>query len=91
MKSIVVYSDGTGQDGGVRPEQRISNIYKLYWTSRNHPGNAIEPHEQVAFYDAGLGTDIGATAITAPVRFVEKNAAADKAEFAAKAAAKPAE
>jgi aminoglycoside 2'-N-acetyltransferase I len=71
-KNVVVFSDGTGQDGGVRPEQRISNIYKLYWASRNHPGNAVEPHEQVAFYDAGLGTDIGATAITAPVRFVQK-------------------
>jgi uncharacterized protein (DUF2235 family) len=27
---------------------------------------------QVAFYDAGLGTDIGATALTAPVRLVQK-------------------
>lgn len=71
-KNIVVYSDGTGQDGGVRPEQRISNVYKLYRASRNHPDNAIEPHQQVAFYDPGLGTDIGATALTAPVRFVQK-------------------
>ena len=71
-KNVVVFSDGTGQDGGVRPEQRISNIYKLYWASRNHPANAIEPRDQVAFYDAGLGTDIGATAVTAPVRFVQK-------------------
>ena len=71
-KNIVVYSDGTGQDGGVRPEQRISNVYKLYWTSRNHPANAIDPSEQVAFYDPGLGTDIGATALTAPVRFIQK-------------------
>jgi uncharacterized protein (DUF2235 family) len=71
-KNIVVYSDGTGQDGGVRPEQRISNVYKLYVASHVHPGNAIDPHEQVAFYDPGLGTDIGATALTAPVRFVQK-------------------
>ncbi|MBN8990647.1 MAG: DUF2235 domain-containing protein [Rhizobiales bacterium] len=71
-KNIVVFSDGTGQDGGVRPEQRISNIYKLYWTSRNHPGNAMDPHGQVSFYDAGLGTDIGSTAMTAPVRFAQK-------------------
>jgi hypothetical protein len=26
-RNIVVFSDGTGQDGGARPEQRISNIY----------------------------------------------------------------
>lgn len=71
-KNIVVYSDGTGQDGGVRPEQRISNVYKMYRASRVHPDNAISPAEQVAFYDPGLGTDIGATAMTAPVRFIQK-------------------
>ena len=71
-KNIVVYSDGTGQDGGVRPEQRISNIYKLDRASRNHPDNEIDPARQVPCYDAGLGTDIGATAMTAPVRFVQK-------------------
>lgn len=71
-KNIVIYSDGTGQDGGVRPEQRISNVYKMYRASRVHPDNAINPAEQVAFYDPGLGTDIGATAMTAPVRFIQK-------------------
>jgi uncharacterized protein (DUF2235 family) len=71
-KNIVVYSDGTGQDGGVRPEQRVSNVYKLYRASRVSPDNCIDPNEQVAFYDPGLGTDIGATALTAPVRFVQK-------------------
>jgi hypothetical protein len=71
-KNIVVFSDGTGQDGGARPEQRISNIYKMYRASRDHADDAIDPSEQVAFYDAGLGTDIGATALTSPVRFVQK-------------------
>jgi uncharacterized protein (DUF2235 family) len=71
-KNIVVFSDGTGQDGGARPEQRISNIYKMYRVSRDHPDNAIDPSGQIVFYDAGLGTDIGATALTAPVRFVQK-------------------
>jgi uncharacterized protein (DUF2235 family) len=71
-KNIVVFSDGTGQDGGVRPEQRISNVYKMYRVCRSGPENAIDPAAQVAFYDAGLGTDIGATAMTAPVRFVQK-------------------
>jgi uncharacterized protein (DUF2235 family) len=69
-KNIVVFSDGTGQDGGGRPEQRISNIYKMYRISSDHPDNAIDPSEQVAY--AGLGTDIGATALAAPVRFVQK-------------------
>ena len=71
-KNIVVFSDGTGQDGGVRPEQTMSNVYKLYRASRVGPQNVIDPREQVAFYDPGLGTDIGATALTAPVRFVQK-------------------
>jgi uncharacterized protein (DUF2235 family) len=56
-KNIVVFSDGTGQSGGVRPEQRLSNIYKLYRACRIDPLNDIDPAEQVAFYDAGLGTD----------------------------------
>ncbi|MCA1393866.1 MULTISPECIES: DUF2235 domain-containing protein [unclassified Bradyrhizobium] len=71
-KNVVVFSDGTGQDGGARPEQRISNIYKMYRISRDHADTAIDPSKQVVFYDAGLGTDIGATALTAPVRFVQK-------------------
>lgn len=71
-KNIVIYSDGTGQDGGARPEQRISNIYKMYRVSRNHADTAIDPAKQVVFYDAGLGTDIGATAFIAPLRFVQK-------------------
>ena len=44
----------------------------MYLGSRDHPDDAIDPSEQVAFYDAGLGTDIGATSLTAPVRFVQK-------------------
>jgi uncharacterized protein (DUF2235 family) len=71
-KNIVVYSDGTCQDGGVRPEQRVSNVYKMYRASRTGPENPINPNDQVAFYDAGLGTDIGATALTAPWRFIQK-------------------
>ena len=71
-KNIVVFSDGTGQDGGVRPEQRVSNVYKIYRACRNGAENSIDPQEQVSFYDPGLGTDIGSTALTAPVRFVQK-------------------
>jgi uncharacterized protein (DUF2235 family) len=71
-KNIVVYSDGTGQDGGIRPEQRVSNIYKMYRGSRVSFENAIDPAAQVTMYDPGLGTDIGATALTAPRRFLQK-------------------
>ncbi|MBA9061610.1 uncharacterized protein (DUF2235 family) [Methylobacterium fujisawaense] len=71
-KNIVVFSDGTGQDGGIRPEQRVSNVYKMYRSAKVGPETGIDPAAQVAFYDPGLGTDAGATAITAPVRFLQK-------------------
>jgi hypothetical protein len=56
-RNIVVFSDGTGQDGGVRPDQRLSNVYKLYRATRIGPDSPIDPAEQIAFYDPGLGTD----------------------------------
>ncbi len=71
-KNIVVFSDGTGQDGGVRPEQRVSNIYKMYRASRVSFDSGIDPVAQVTMYDPGLGTDIGATALSAPGRFFQK-------------------
>lgn len=71
-KNIVVYSDGTGQDGGVRVEQRISNVFKMYRASRVHPETAIDPAEQVCFYDAGLGTDSGAKGLTGLMRRIDK-------------------
>lgn len=59
-KNVVVYSDGTGQDGGVRPDQRLSNVYKMYRATRVGPDSVIDPATQVAFYDPGLGTDADA-------------------------------
>ncbi|MBI4128295.1 MAG: DUF2235 domain-containing protein [Parcubacteria group bacterium] len=46
-KNIVVFSDGTGQEGGVGPN---TNVYKLF--------NMVldRSPEQIAFYDRGLGT-----------------------------------
>jgi uncharacterized protein (DUF2235 family) len=55
-KNILIFSDGTGQIGGLKPDQRLSNIYKLYRASRPGVDSSIDPAEQVAFYDAGLGT-----------------------------------
>ncbi len=47
-KNIVIFSDGTGQEGG---KGNPTNVYKLF--------NMIKDRtpEQVAFYDPGLGTD----------------------------------
>ena len=50
-KSILIFSDGTGQIGGMRPDQRLSNIYKMYRAMRPGPDSPISPHEQVCFYE----------------------------------------
>ena len=71
-KNIVVFADGTGQAGGVRAEQRLTNIYKLYRASRVGPDNDVWPTEQVAFYDAGLGTDDDVTGWLKVVRWGRK-------------------
>jgi uncharacterized protein (DUF2235 family) len=55
-KSIIIFSDGTGQAGGLRPDENRSNIYKLYRATRCGPDTDIDPHEQLTFYDAGLGS-----------------------------------
>lgn len=56
-KNILVFSDGTGQVGGLRPDQHLSNVYKLYRASRTGPDSPIDPAQQIAFYDAGLGSE----------------------------------
>lgn len=55
-KNILIFSDGTGQAGGSKPDQHLSNIYKLYRATRVGPDNSVNPDNQLAFYDAGLGT-----------------------------------
>lgn len=54
-KNILIFSDGTGQIGGIHPDQKLSNVYKLYRAMRPGPSSPIKPTEQVAFYDPGLG------------------------------------
>ena len=55
-KNIIIFSDGTGQVGGLRPDERRSNVYKLYRSTRCGPDTDINPAEQVTYYDAGLGS-----------------------------------
>lgn len=50
QKSILIYSDGTGQAGGDNPIH-WTNVYRLYKFTRD-----ISP-AQIAFYDPGLGSD----------------------------------
>jgi uncharacterized protein (DUF2235 family) len=55
-KNILIFSDGTGQAGGLTPDQNLSNIYKLYRATRCGPENDIDPSQQLTFYDPGLGS-----------------------------------
>ncbi|HEV7252674.1 MAG TPA: DUF2235 domain-containing protein [Mesorhizobium sp.] len=54
-KNIVIFSDGTGQAGGLLPDEARSNVYKLFRACRVCPDTAVNPREQLAFYDVGLG------------------------------------
>ncbi len=55
-RNIVIFSDGTGQRGGLLFDERRSNIYKLYRATRCSPNSSINPAEQLAYYDPGIGT-----------------------------------
>ena len=44
-KNILIFSDGTGQEGGLTPNERISNIYKLYRATRVGPELSIDPEK----------------------------------------------
>jgi hypothetical protein len=55
-KSIVIFSDGTGQAGGINFDETRTNVYKLYRACRVGPDTPVNPAEQVAFYDPGLGS-----------------------------------
>jgi hypothetical protein len=46
-KNIIIYSAGTGQVGGRRPDENRSNIYKLYRTTRCGPDTDSDPREQL--------------------------------------------
>jgi uncharacterized protein (DUF2235 family) len=56
-RNIVVFADGTGQRGGIFFDENRSNIYKLYRATRCGPEYSVNPAEQLAFYDPGVGTD----------------------------------
>jgi hypothetical protein len=55
-RNILVFSDGTGQVGGYDFDEDRTNVYKLYRATRVAPDSCIDPNEQAAFYDPGLGS-----------------------------------
>ncbi|TAK47203.1 MAG: DUF2235 domain-containing protein [Xanthobacteraceae bacterium] len=55
-KNILVFADGTGNKGGLLPDESRTNVYKLYRATRGGPDSIIDPHKQLAFYVPGIGT-----------------------------------
>jgi uncharacterized protein (DUF2235 family) len=55
-KNILIFCDGTGQAGGLLPDEVRSNVYKLFRAARCGPDSTIDPMKQVAFYDPGIGS-----------------------------------
>jgi uncharacterized protein (DUF2235 family) len=55
-RNILIFSDGTGQAGGLMPDEVRSNVYKLFRATRCGPDTKIDPDKQLAFYDPGLGS-----------------------------------
>jgi uncharacterized protein (DUF2235 family) len=55
-KSILVFVDGTGNEGGLLPDESRTNVYKLFRATRTGPDSPIDPAKQIAFYLPGIGT-----------------------------------
>lgn len=62
-RNILIFSDGTGQAGGILFDETRSNVYKLFRATRCGPDSSINPNQQLAFYDPGLGSARGAEQI----------------------------
>jgi uncharacterized protein (DUF2235 family) len=59
-RNILIFADGTGNEGGLIPDESRTNVYKLYRATRTGADSKIDPRRQIAFYIRGVGT---ATAI----------------------------
>lgn len=55
-KNIIIFSDGTGQRGGILFDECRSNIYKLFRATRCGPDSSIDPSQQLTYYDPGIGS-----------------------------------
>jgi uncharacterized protein (DUF2235 family) len=55
-KNILMFSDGTGNEGGLLPDESRTNVYKLYAATRTGPDSPINPAQQLSFYVPGIGT-----------------------------------
>lgn len=61
-KNILVFADGTGNEGGLLPDESRTNVYQLYSATRVGPDSPIDPEKQLALYVPGVGTPIPGSA-----------------------------
>jgi hypothetical protein len=45
-KNILVFADGTGNEGGLLPDESRTNVYKLFRATRTGPDSSIDPAKQ---------------------------------------------
>ena len=55
-RNILIFADGTGNEGGLIPDESRTNVYKLYRATRTGPDSNVDPNRQIAFYIRGVGT-----------------------------------
>jgi uncharacterized protein (DUF2235 family) len=55
-RNILIFADGTGNEGGLIPDESRTNVYKLYRATRTGPDSNLDPNRQIAFYIRGIGT-----------------------------------
>jgi uncharacterized protein (DUF2235 family) len=55
-KNILIFADGTGNEGGLLPDESRTNVYKLFRATRTGPDSIVDPAKQIAFYFPGIGT-----------------------------------
>ncbi len=55
VKNILIFADGTGNEGGLLPDESRTNVYKLYRAARCGPDSIID-RQTVGVYIPGIGT-----------------------------------
>jgi uncharacterized protein (DUF2235 family) len=57
-KNILIFADGTGNEGGLLPDESRTNVCSLFRATRIGRESPIDPAQQLAFYVPGVGTPI---------------------------------
>jgi hypothetical protein len=76
-KNILLFADGTGNEGGLLPDESRSNVYKLFRATRNGPDSSIDPRKQVAFYCTESARRLLASHHAKFVRYSNRRSVAD--------------